>query len=115
MKPITLSLLTALLTVSAQAELKLPTIIGDNMVLQQKQTNPIWGWDTPGTEVTVQFAGQSKSAKADEKGKWTVKLDPVPAKKSGYAPASPIWASPPIRRAMQTLSSWLATCLRFVS
>ena len=79
MKPITLSLLTALLTVSAQAELKLPTIIGDNMVLQQKQTNPIWGWDTPGTEVTVKFAGQSKSAKADDKGKWTVKLDPVPA------------------------------------
>jgi len=49
------------------------------MVLQQKQANPIWGWDAPGTEVTVTFAGQTKSAKADAKGKWTVKLDAVPA------------------------------------
>jgi sialate O-acetylesterase len=73
-------LLTAvLLPLAASAELKLPAIIGDNMVLQQKQTNPIWGWDNPGTEVTVTFAGQTKTAKADANGKWTVKLDPVPA------------------------------------
>jgi sialate O-acetylesterase len=76
----TLCLLTlTLLAVSARAELKLPAIIGDNMVLQQKQANPLWGWDAPGTEVTVKFAGQTKTAKADEKGKWTVKLDAVPA------------------------------------
>jgi sialate O-acetylesterase len=49
------------------------------MVLQQKQANPIWGWDTPGTKVTVTFAGQSKTAAAGADGKWTVKLDPVPA------------------------------------
>lgn len=62
-----------------RAELKLPAIIGDHMVLQQKQTNPIWGWDTPGTKVTVKFAGQTKSADAGADGKWTVKLDAVPA------------------------------------
>jgi sialate O-acetylesterase len=67
------------LAFTARADLKLPAIIGDNMVLQQKQANPIWGWDTPGTEVTVTFAGQTKTAKADDKGKWTVKLDPLPA------------------------------------
>lgn len=73
-------LLTAvLLPFAAHAELKLPAIIGDNMVLQQKQTNPIWGWDTPGTDVTITFAGQTKSAKTEADGKWTVKLDPVPA------------------------------------
>ena len=71
--------LLTLLAVSARAELKLPAIIGDNMVLQQKQANPLWGWDAPGTEVTVKFAGQTKTAKADAKGKWTVKLDAVPA------------------------------------
>ena len=70
--------LLALLS-AARAEIKLPAIIGDNMVLQQKQANPIWGWDAPGTEVTVSFAGQTKSAKADAKGKWTVKLDALPA------------------------------------
>ena len=65
--------------VSARAELKLPAIISDHMVLQQKQTNPIWGWDTPGTKVTVTFDGQTKSAEAGADGKWTVKLDPVEA------------------------------------
>ncbi len=60
------------------AELKLPAIIGDHMVLQQKQANPIWGWDTPGTKVTVTFAGQTKTAEAREDGRWTVKLDALP-------------------------------------
>lgn len=68
-----------LTTLSLQAELRVPAIIGDNMVLQQKQENPIWGWDTPGTEVTVKFGGKTKSAKADAQGKWVVKLDAVPA------------------------------------
>jgi len=71
--------LLTLLAVSARAELKLPAIIGDNMVLQQKQANPVWGWDAPGTEVKLTFAGQTKSAKAGADGKWTVKLDAVPA------------------------------------
>ena len=79
MKSIALVSLLASLALSAQAETKLPAIIGDNMVLQQKQTNPIWGWDTPGTEVTVKFAGQTKTGRADDKGRWSVKLDPVPA------------------------------------
>jgi len=46
---------------------------------KQKQTNPIWGWDTPGTKVTVNFGDQTKSGEAGADGKWTVKLDPVPA------------------------------------
>src|ERR1044071_1664081 len=61
------------------AELKLPAIIGDHMVLQQKQANPIWGWDTPGTKITVTFAGQTQSATAGSDGKWSVKLPAVPA------------------------------------
>lgn len=73
---LTLSFAAAL---SLQAELRLPAIIGDNMVLQQKQANPIWGWDTPGAEVTVTFAGQTKTTKAGADGRWTVKLDAVSA------------------------------------
>jgi sialate O-acetylesterase len=64
---------------SLHAELKLPAIIGDHMVLQQKQSNPIWGWDVPGTKITVSFADQSKTTVAGADGKWCVKLDPVPA------------------------------------
>ena len=79
--PLLLSLLLA--PVLAQAEVKLPTVIGDHMVLQQKQENPIWGWDTPGTEVTVTFAGKTHTAKADAEGKWTVKLHAPPANDQG--------------------------------
>lgn len=61
------------------AELKLPAIIGNHMVLQQKLANPIWGWDTPGAKITVSFAGQSYSATAASDGKWMVKLAPLPA------------------------------------
>ena len=56
------------------AELKLPAIIGDHMVLQQKQPNPIWGWDTPGTKVTVKFARKSYTTTAGADGKWIVHL-----------------------------------------
>jgi sialate O-acetylesterase len=66
---------------AARAELKLPAIIGDHMVLQQKQANPIWGWDNPGTAVTVTFAGKSYAATAGADGRWTVKLDAAPANK----------------------------------
>jgi sialate O-acetylesterase len=83
MKPMRkiLRLLTlSLLTIPALlAQLRLPAIIGDHMVIQQKQSNPIWGWDSPGTRVTVTFAGQGYSAVAGSDGKWRVNLNPVPA------------------------------------
>ncbi|MBL9202788.1 MAG: sialate O-acetylesterase [Opitutaceae bacterium] len=75
-------LLSLALAPALRAELKLPAVIGDHMVLQQKQANPIWGWDTPGTKVTVTFAGQSHSATAGRDGKWLVRLAPLPASKS---------------------------------
>jgi sialate O-acetylesterase len=72
-------LLTLALAPWASAELKLPAIIGSHMVLQQQQSNPLWGWDAPGTKVTVTFGSQTKQAEAGPDGKWTVKLDPMPA------------------------------------
>ncbi len=76
---VSFSLALLALTSAANAELKLPAIISDHMVLQQKQVNPIWGWDDPGTEVTVTLGDQEKKAKAGDDGKWTVKLDPLDA------------------------------------
>ncbi len=61
------------------AQLHLPAIFGDHMVLQQKQANPVWGWGEPGEEVTVSIHGQSHTAKADEQGYWKVNLRPIPA------------------------------------
>lgn len=59
---------------SVWAEVKLPKILGDNMVLQQQTEVRIWGWADPEEEVTVQFQDQKVSAKADAKGQWLVKV-----------------------------------------
>ena len=47
------------------AELKLPGFFTDHMVLQREMAAPVWGWANPGEEITVSFAGQKKTAKAD--------------------------------------------------
>ncbi len=73
------TIVACLIPLSASAQLKIPAIIGDHMVLQQKQANPIWGWDNPGTEVTVTLGDQVKKATAGDDGKWTVKLDSLDA------------------------------------
>jgi len=85
-----LALFTAFtLTHAALAEetspLKLPAIFGDNMVLQQEQTVPIWGWSAPGANVIVTFAGQTKSTRANDQGRWTVKLSKL---KASFEPQS---------------------------
>ncbi len=62
------------IAVSARAEVKLPAIFGNHMVLQRDASVPVWGIASPGEEVTVSIAGQTVVAKADAQGKWTVKL-----------------------------------------
>jgi len=51
----------------------------DNMVLQREMAVPVWGWSKPGTQITVEFAGQKKTATAGEDGKWTLRLDELEA------------------------------------
>ena len=67
------------LAVPAGAEVRLASIFTDNLVLQRDQPVPLWGWADPGEQVTVEFAGQKKTAKADMDGKWTVKLEAMKA------------------------------------
>ena len=72
----TLFLLSLAIVSVSRAELKLPGIITDHMVLQQNLADPIWGWDTPGTKISVAFAGQNYATTAGADGKWMVKLAP---------------------------------------
>ena len=66
---------------SAVAEVRLPRIFGDGMVLQQQAPVPVWGWAKEGERVTVSFAGQKKEAVAGADGKWTLRLDAMSASK----------------------------------
>jgi sialate O-acetylesterase len=67
------------LGLNLSAEVKLPNVIGNDMVLQRDLPVPIWGWADNGEEVTVSFAGQSKTAKPGKNGKWMVKLSALKA------------------------------------
>jgi len=69
-----------LATAVAPAAVKLPAMIGDNMVLQREQPLPLWGWDAPGAKVTVTLGDAKATATANDKGKWMVQL---PAMKAG--------------------------------
>ena len=62
-----------------RADVTLPKIIGDNMVLQRGGPVPLWGFASPGENVTVAFAGQQKAVTTDASGHWQVTLDPLAA------------------------------------
>ena len=61
------------------ADVKLPAVIGDNMVLQRHQRVPIWGMADPGERVTVTFAGQRVTAVARPDGRWILRLTALAA------------------------------------
>ena len=72
----------ALSHATLQAEIKLPSVFGDHMVLQQGQQLPVWGWAEPEESVTVSVAGQSKSTKANKDGSWEIRISPLKASKT---------------------------------
>ena len=63
---------------TAFCDVRLPAIIGNNMVLQQQSNVNIWGWADAGEKVTVNVSWQQLSGVstiADEDGKWKVKVN----------------------------------------
>ncbi len=68
-----------MLAAEAFADVTMPAIFGDHMVLQQGQADRLWGWAEPSEKVTVEIAGQCHSAIAGQDGRWSVTLDPLPA------------------------------------
>lgn len=61
----------------AAADVTLPALFGDHMVLQQNAQVPIWGWARPGEEIRVKGSWQwlgGTDTVADENGQWKVKI-----------------------------------------
>ncbi|QOV90729.1 sialate O-acetylesterase [Humisphaera borealis] len=72
-------LMVTALASPANAEVKLPNVLSDHMVLQADRKVPIWGAATAGEKVTVKFRDQQKEATAGNDGKWRVELDALKA------------------------------------
>ena len=84
-----LIVLTALAAfcLSIQAKVRLPHLIGDNMVIQQLTDVRLWGWDEPGrtVKVSVSWSSETVQAKTGKDGRWLVK---VKSPKASYEPLS---------------------------
>lgn len=65
------------------AQIKLPRLISDNMVLQRNTTAKIWGWASPNEPITLIFKQYQLKTISDEKGKWSITLPPQNAGSSG--------------------------------
>lgn len=68
--------LNLLFLFSLKAEVRLPAIFGDHMVLQQHTSAKIWGWGNPMEEITLSSSwdGASYTAEADSYGNWSINL-----------------------------------------
>ena len=67
------------LSLASSAQVKLPRIIRDSMILQRDAKLKIWGWASPGEKVTVRFNSKSYKATTGKDGKWTVQMQPLKA------------------------------------
>lgn len=75
LKRILLTLIAVSLYGIVVAQLRVPNIFGDSMVLQRERPIPVWGWAAKGENVTVRFHQQTKTAVAGANGHWRVNLD----------------------------------------
>src|SRR4051812_20219310 len=71
---------TALLNIS-RAEIRLPSVLASNMVLQQNSSVKLWGWGDPGEKVVVTSSWNNKidSVKVDENAKWQINVQTITA------------------------------------
>jgi len=71
---------TTLFYTTSRADVRLPALISDNMVLQQKAKSTVWGGANPNEKITVKIGEVSQSTTAGADGHWAMKL---PALKAG--------------------------------
>lgn len=68
------------------AQIKLPALVSDNMVLQQNTKVNLWGWAKPNENIKIQLGWQKETieTQADAKGNWKVSVPTPKASKKSY-------------------------------
>ena len=69
-------LVLMILPATGMAQLKLPRLISDGLVLQRDIEVNVWGWATPGDKVTMSFDSKTFETTTDENGDWNLALPP---------------------------------------
>lgn len=69
-------LLTLFASFTAFAQVSLPAVFADHMVVQRQLPVHVWGMAAAGETVAVTFRGETKSTVADNLGRWSLYLSP---------------------------------------
>jgi sialate O-acetylesterase len=80
MKNIVFAVILCLCSLSIQAEVKLPKLLADGMVLQRETPIVLWGWADTNEQIKVFFKNKTYKAVANKKGDWKITL---PKQKAG--------------------------------
>jgi sialate O-acetylesterase len=72
-------ILVLMSAVFCYADVTLPDVLSDGMVLQRDHRVPVWGTADPDEIISVSFSGQVKKTQADKEGRWRVYLDRMTA------------------------------------
>lgn len=59
------------------AQIRLPQLVANGMVLQRDAPLNIWGWAAPGEQISMKFKGKQYKTTADAKGNWNLWLSPM--------------------------------------
>jgi sialate O-acetylesterase len=62
-------------SIFANANVRMPLLFSDGMVLQRNKPIPVWGWAAANEKIAVHFNKQTKIITADATGKWILRLD----------------------------------------
>jgi sialate O-acetylesterase len=79
MKTLRLLLLSTVICCSVRAQVRLPRLISNNMILQRETQLNIWGWATAGEKINLSFAGQQYETITPADGRWKVAIPPMEA------------------------------------
>jgi len=69
----------ALAAGAARAEVSLPSLVADNMVLQRDSAVTVWGWASPAESISITFQGHDYKTRASRTGQWSVPVGPFAA------------------------------------
>jgi sialate O-acetylesterase len=79
LKTAAVALWILLCSITLKAQVRVPSLISDGMVLQRDSKLKIWGWAGQDEHVRVKFRNKTYKTTADKAGKWQVALSPQQA------------------------------------
>jgi sialate O-acetylesterase len=64
------------LAISVRADVTVPALLADHMVVQRGLPVHVWGMAAPHEAVSIAFRGETKAGTADDDGRWSIYLSP---------------------------------------